>query len=410
MKFTTWAAAVLCGLALALPVAAQEDAIPKELPPAPSTPETETPSPTEPETPPPAPKKKMDFGDPPLHRWGGITVSLAAWEPDLVGADEQITSTYFDGFAFPTMQGSTAHIRETVGAAYHLPKDAGSIWMTYDSMHQSDGVEYLSPGLFIYGETRGYPGFLGAFDDGFADGVSTNVDRKTREFRLFYSQTAFSNARAKGTWGAGYRQLSHSRNVTISYLAIVPNLPPIIPPAVGDNVDPYRLQPIPDQVTQTANFSGHGIGVNFDLEFPVQERVSIVTGISVGLIRGSESSQYSSRSSYYYQEPDRDVALTRDQLFEILNNGTEPEILQVGQEIVYNGLIQPDTSQFAQSLDLYLGLEVKVYKGMKVFATVRDVFYVNVGEYVVPRPDFGQETTELSAGYEGYVLGLSWRF
>jgi len=339
-----------------------------------------------------------------------MTISVAAWEPDLVGADEEITATYVNGFAYPTMQGSTPHIRETVGATYHLPKDAGSIGITYDSMHHSDSVEYLSPGRFIYGETRAYPFALGVYDDGFADGVSTNIDRKTREFRLYYSQTAFENPKAKGTWGVGYRQLSHSRNLDISYLAIVPNLPPIIPPAVGTNVNSDLLKPFPDQVIQTANYSGHGIGVSLDLDFPIQERVSIITGISIGLIRGSATSQYSSRSSYYYQEPDRDVPLTTEQLFTILSNGSEAEILRVGQQIVYAGLTQSPTSQFAESLDLYLGLEVKVYKGLKVFATVRDAYYANVGEYVVPRPEFGEETTQLSAGYEGYVLGLSWRF
>jgi hypothetical protein len=290
-------------LALTLPVAAQEDEIPKELPPAPSTPPAETPESTEaaPATPPP--KKKMDFGDPPLHRWGGITVSLAAWQPDLVGADEEIATMYPVGNANPLMQGSTPHIRETIGAAYHLPKDVGSIGITYDSMDQSDGVQYLSPGQFIYGETRGYPAALGVFDDGFADGVSTNISRKTREFRLYYSQTAFQNAKAKGTWAAGYRQVSHTRNIDIAYLAIVPNLPPLIPPIVPEgNPAATRLAPFPDRVLQTSNFSGHGLGVSFDLEFPVQERVSIITGLSIGLIRGSVSSAYSSQSSFYYQQ------------------------------------------------------------------------------------------------------------
>jgi hypothetical protein len=411
MRLTTWAAALLCGLALTLPVAAQQDEIPKELPPAPDTPSAETPAPAEatPATPPP--KKKMDFGDPPLHRWGGMTVSLAAWEPDLIGADEEIATLYPNGNASPLMQGSSPHIRETAGAAYHLPGGIGSIWMTYDSMHMSDAVQYFSPGDFIYGETRAYPFATGVYDDGFADGVSTNLDRKTREFRLFYSQTAFENPRAKGTWSAGYREVTHSRNVDISYLAIVPNLPPLIPPIVGSNVNPFRLQPIPDNVEQTSNFSGHGLGASLDLEFPVQERVSIITGLSIGLIRGSVSSAYTSQTSFYYQEPDRDTPLTYEQLFSILSTGSEAEILRVGQQLVHAGLTQSPTSRFVETLDIYLGLEVKVYKGLKVFGTLRDVYYSNVGEYVTPAPGFVSNVrTELSAGYEGYVLGVSWRF
>ncbi len=410
MRVTKWAVALLFGMALALPVVAQEDAIPKELPPEPSTPTTETAEPVEPAPTPPAPKKKMEFGDPPLHRWGGFTISVAAWEPALVGADEEIATTYDLGFASPLMEGSTPRIRETIKAEYHLPKDAGSVGIMYDSMHQSDSVEYLSPAQFVFGETRAFPFALGVYDDGFADGVNASLDRKTRDFRAYYSQTAFENPRAKGTWGVDYRQLAHSRNMNISYLAIVPNLPPLIPPAVPGNVDPNRLDPIPDQVIQTANYSGHGLGASFDLEFPVHPRVSIITGLSIGLIRGSASSQYSSRSSYYYQEPNREVPLTTEQLFEILSNGSEQQILQVGQQIVYAGLIQSPTSGFAETLDIYLGLEVKVYKGLNVFGTLRDVYYANVGEYVVPRPDFNDVRTPLSAGYEGYVLGLSWRF
>ena len=407
MKVTKWSAAILCGMALAMPVVAQDDAIPKDVPPPPSVPATET---TEPAPTPPAPKK-ADFGDPPLHRWGGFTFSVASWEPDLVGADEELATTYLTGAASPLMEGSTPHFRETVVAIYHLPKDAGSIGITYDSMNQSDSVADLTPGQFVFGETRAYPFALGVFNDGFADGLTASVERKTREFRLEYSQTAFENQRAKGTWGIGYRQVSHTRNLEISYLAIVPNLPPLIPPAVITGDDALRLTPFDDAVTQTANFSGHGLGVTFDLEFPVHPRVEIVSGLALGLIRGSSSSAYSSRSSYYLSHtPDGDVPLTTDELFEILANGTPLEIANVEQQLVFAELGQAPTSQFAETFDIYLGLEVKVYRGIKIFGTVRDVFYANVGQYVVPRPGLTNVRTSLSAGYEGYVLGLSWRF
>jgi len=410
MRVTKWSAALLCGMALALPVVAQDDATPKEPPPA---------ADTEPATTPPAPKK-TNFGDPPLHRWGGFTISLAAWQPALVGAAEELATTYQKGIASPLMEGSTVRTRETAGAIYHLPKDLGSIGITYDSMHHSDSVSYLTPGQFMFGETRAYPLALGAFNDGFADGLSASIERKTREFRLYFSQTAFENPRAKGTWGVGYRQVSHSRSLAISYMALVPNLPPLIPPTVPDGVtEANRLKPFWDTMSQTSNFSGHGLGVTFDLEFPVHPRVSVITGLAIGLIRGSKSSEYSSQSSYYFQYQDIGgatvkVPLTTAQLRAILSNGTQEDIALVGQENVDVGLSQSATSQFAETLDLYLGLEVKVYRGLKVFATLRDVYYANVGEYVVPQPGFADVPrsfrTSLSAGYEGYVLGLSWRY
>ena len=68
------------------------------------------------------------------------------------------------------------------------------------------------------------------------------------------------------------------------------------------------------------------------------------------------------------------------------------------------------TSSFAQSYDLYLGVQVVAAKGLKVFTTLRDVSYVNVGEYIALDANLGIQTTSLNANYEGYTVGLSWRF
>jgi hypothetical protein len=391
---------------------AQEDTIP-ETPPPPSEPQEPV---AEPTTPPPAPKK-LNYGDPPLHRWGGMTISVAAWDPSLVGANEEIATTYQFGIGSPIVEGSTPTIRETAVGIYHLPKDLGSIGMSYDSMNQDDSYSHLSPGNFIYGETRGYPLNLGAFDDGFSDGVTAHLVRKTRDFRLWFSQTAFESPRAKGTWAVGYRQLTHTRNVAISYPAIVPNLPPLIPPAVPSNFDPSRLAPLTDAVSQSSSFTGHGLGASFDVQFPIAPRTSIITGLSIGLIRGSANSQYVSRSSFYFDTQNPGVPLTKDELFAILSSGDEEAIGNVFQEVTVVGLIQEPISQFAQSLDIYFGLEVYLYKGLKLFGTLRDTYYANVGEYVVPQPAASpgatvktNERTLLNAGYEGYVIGLSWRF
>jgi hypothetical protein len=346
-----------------------------------------------------------------------MTISVAAWDPSLVGANEEIATTYQFGIGSPIVEGSTPTIRETAVGIYHLPKDLGSIGMSYDSMNQDDSYSHLSPGNFIYGETRGYPLNLGAFDDGFSDGVTAHLVRKTRDFRLWFSQTAFESPRAKGTWAVGYRQLTHTRNVAISYPAIVPNLPPLIPPAVPSNFDPSRLAPLTDAVSQSSSFTGHGLGASFDVQFPIAPRTSIITGLSIGLIRGSANSQYVSRSSFYFDTQNPGVPLTKDELFAILSSGDEEAIGNVFQEVTVVGLIQEPISQFAQSLDIYFGLEVYLYKGLKLFGTLRDTYYANVGEYVVPQPAASpgatvktNERTLLNAGYEGYVIGLSWRF
>lgn len=399
MKMTTWTVALLCGMALALPLAAQEEPVPNEPPPP-----TETkPAPTE-----AAPPAKP--AEPALHRWGGWTVSAATGEPSLLGADEEIAVTSQGGVAVPVMAGSSSSLRETVEITYHLPKGAGSIVGHYHSINNDDFLEDFTPGQFNFLESRGFPFALGAFDDGLADGVRSHAVRKTREFRLEFEKAAFESKWARGTFKAGYRQVNHDRNIEIASFAIVPNLPPVIPPAVPDTDDPLRLAPLPDLVSQTSHFFGHGVGAALDVEFPLHPRFSIVSGISIGLIRGTPHSQYSSVSSYYFKNGAEDVPLTKDQLFAILSTGTEAEIENVNQAVVVVGLRQPSTSELAISYDVYVGVEGTVYRGLKLFAKLRDVYYSNVGAYVVPTSGVSTEKTALNAGYEGYSVGLSWRF
>ena len=81
------------------------------------------------------------------------------------------------------------------------------------------------------------------FDDGLADGVGSRGVRKTSEFRLEYQRKAFETKWVRGWWSAGYRELSHERILDASYFAIVPNLPPVIPPIVDQAFDPATLVP-----------------------------------------------------------------------------------------------------------------------------------------------------------------------
>jgi len=394
---TSWLA-LLCGIAVALPVAAQEEPVPQAPPPAEKT------AVAEPVV------AKIPESDPPLHRWGGWTISLAGWNPTLVGAQEEVALTFTDGVAQTLLQDSDARIREILRLGYHLPKDQGSIFLQYEGMYSDDSLQHFTPGVFQTVESRAFPQYLGVFDDGTSDGVFSHALRRTREFRLEYQRQAFNTKRARGTWSAGYRELTHTRSLGITYYAIVPNLPPTIPPVVSGSADPLRLQPLPDGVTQDSNFTGHGLGASFDVEFPVHRIVSIVSGVSVGLVRGTNRNAYSSTSSFYSESTAPDTPLTFEELSTILSTGSQAQIDGVDQRVVVAGLSTNSESQFAQSYDIYLGVSVLAYKGVRVFVTVRDVSYNNVGEYVVPRPDATTESKSLDAGYEGYTVGVSWRF
>ncbi len=412
MTVSKWPAAFLCAMSMAWPILAQEEPAPKEPPPA--EPETQV----EEKVPAPPPAKK-GIEDPPLHRWGGWTVAVAAWKPNLIGADEELALAEQNGTPVPLLQGGGSSVKETAEVIYHLPNDTGSIAGFYSAMSTDDSVHYFTPGQFDFLESRPYPVTLGAFDDGTADGVASQAMRRSREFRLEFQKRAFDSKWARGRWGAGFRNLSHARTVDITYYAIVPNLPAIIPPA-GTVDDLLRLLPLPDALGQTSNYSGSGVGASFDVEFPVHRLVSIVSGLSIGLYRGQANSSYSSLSSYYAFNYSPNVPLTKTQLFDLLTNPPvppvpdtdppTPKIADVSQFTVQTRLSSVSTSMFAQSYDIFVGLQISVYKGLKVFGTLRDVYYANVGEYIVPTTGFGSDRKPLNAGYEGYELGLSWRF
>lgn len=402
MKLTKWPAAVLCGIALAWPVAAQEEPAPKEPVPEPP-PQVEEAAPT-----PPTPPAKADT-EPVLHRWGAWTISLAAWEPTLIGADEELATTFQNGTYLPLMQGSQSSVEESVEAIYHLPKGIGSIAARYDAIGEEDDVKYFTPGNFGFYESRPYPASLGVFDDGTADGVASHAMRRSREWRLEFQKQAFDTRWARATWGVGLRSLNHARALGITYYSIVPNFPP-----AANVPEIFRLLPIPDQFGQTSSYSGSGLGASFNVEFPLHPRFSIVTGLSIGLYRGKAESTFSSQSSYYTTSADPEIPLTTAELIALLSIPTDPAdpppTADVFQQVVSVRLATQSNSLMAQSYDVFLGFQVTAWKELKVFGTLRDVYYANVGEYAIPTTGFGSDRKSLNAGYEGYTLGLSWRF
>ncbi len=408
MRLTRWPAALLWGLAFALPVFAQEEPAPKEPPPPP--PAETKPAPAE-----AAPAKKS-IEEPPIHRWGAFTVSVAVLDPSMVGADGEVAGVVQNVGSTPLLQTGSSRIQESVRVTYHIPHDGGAIVGQYDAVSQDDTLQNFQPGQFVFLESRAFPQVRGVFDDGLSDGVSSSALRKSREFRLEYSREAFNTRWARAQWGAGYHQLSHDRALGITYYALVAGLPPLIPPIVQEGGDPHRLDPIPDFVSQSSGFSGHGLGASFDVQFPVHPRVAITTGLSIGLINGTADSSYTSTNAYYFLDSDPTTPLTKDQLFYYMNISpfpTDPphvSVLNVDQGQAVAGSRSGGTSQFAQTYDVYVGLEVTAYKGLKVFGQLRDVSYINAGEYAVIQSDGSTLTKSLNVGYEGYLLGLSWRW
>ena len=400
MSLKHWWMALLCGIALAVPVAAQTDPEPKEPAPAPSP---DTPA-AEAEKPAPKPKS---LEDPPLHRWGGWTLTGAAWQPKLLGATEELAIVNDPEIPHPLNLETGSHIRETWRVAYHLPKGIGSLVVHFDSMADHEQAAHFTPGEFIFIESRAFPAFRGAFDDGFADGVRGDAERKTREIRFEFAGKAFESPHIRGTWSAGFRTVDHNRSVEIKYLSLVPNLPPPFPPQIPNPIDPRTLAPQPDIVRQRSDFSGTGVGGGLDVEFVVAPRVSVISGLSIGVLRGKVDTQYTSLTSYYALLAG--VPLTKDELFTILESGSADDIASIHQESFQTGMRTSDDRP-AVTFDFYAGVQVTIIRGLRVFATLRDSYYQNVGQYVVPNFFGANDRTDLSAGYEGYQLGVSWRF
>jgi hypothetical protein len=133
------------------------------------------------------------------------------------------------------------------------------------------------------------------------------------------------------------------------------------------------------------------------------------------VVRGKNDSSYSSSSSYYAL---KGVPMTTEELIAFLASPpvqdpdspiVVPKITDISQVSVVKANFISSTL-FAQSWDVYLGVQVICYRGLRAFLTLRDVSYTHIGEYVVPKPGPSNQTTALNAGYEGYTVGLSYRF
>jgi hypothetical protein len=289
--------------------------------------------------------------------------------------------------------------------AYHLPKGMGSVVMEYDSMDFENNDQFYTPGVFQYLESQGLNTLSGVFDDGFADGVKANASNKTREFRLDYQNVAWDTPRTHATWGAGVRSIDHSELLEVHYLALVPNFPPLIPPIA---VDAEALAPRPDTYRAQSNFSGTGAGVSLDVEFKFHPRFSIISGLGISLLTGKLSTKYETTTFFYLNNSQPPVILTPEELFDLLNNGTAEEIGLITQNGFSVDAYTPPTKQAAQAYEAYVGVQSTVWRGLKVYATFREMYYDHVGARL--SVDATLETSSRSVNYEGYLVGVSWRF
>jgi len=401
-----WAAAV-CAAMIALSASAQEPA------PAGEEPKPETPAPAA-EAPPAPPKPKTPLGDPPLHRWGGLTIAVDAWGPELANTNYDV-AVINDGGTYPRVLSmpNDAPTRLHWRAWYHLPKDMGSIRFEYDSMRDEEDIEVFDTGNFAYFELLTVPGFGGLSDNGLVDGLAASSTTKTREVRVEYERVAFESPRTRGSFHVGYRTIDHSREFEATYYSLLPPFPPFLPPNFPETYDPSPLFPVPDFARETSDFSGHGLGAGLDVEFKLHPRVSILAGLSLGAVRGSIDTRYQSLTNFYVLHVgDQIFYLDFQDVVDIINSDgpNNSPTDQIGQLSDASAVAFRDRSRMAYELDLSMGVQFKIWRSLAATVGLRELVYVDVASEA--RPGFHGELLEknFTAGYEGYFFGLSYRF
>ena len=420
--------AIACTAMISLSAAAQEGQPPE------TPPEEPKPAPAA-EEPPPPPKPKSPLGDPPLHRWGGLTLSGEVWGPELSNQDldgtiinEGVDTRVLE---MPTDASTRFHWR----VWYHLPKDKGSIRFEYDSMRHEGDIEILDPGNFVYGELLAFPLFAGLGDDGLADGLQAISETKTREFRLEYENVAFETPRATGTFHVGYRTIDHSRSLEATYFALLPEFPPLVPPNFPPDFNPIFLFPIPDTGRSTSDFSGSGLGAGLDVEFKLHPRFSLWGSLSIGAFRGKIDTRYASSTSAYFCAPGTPthplcsssevVLLTFEDVqtiiaSEVPGTGDGNPTSKIFQDVTSVNVGFRNRSRAAWELDLSIGAEFKIWRSLSLTAGMRELFYADVAAdlrranpVVQPNGEVNFEQVSeqnRSVGYEGFTLGLAYRF
>jgi hypothetical protein len=417
-----WVVAV-CGAVFAASAFAQQSEPPS---PPPDEPKPEAPAPAA--EPPPPPKPKSQLGDPPLHRWGGLTIAADAWSPMQANQDDEI-AIFND-----TLQNtrvldmpSDATTREHIRVTYHLPKDMGSIRFEYDSMRHEAFAKIFDPGNFVYGELHVIPFFAGLRDDGLADGLDATSVNKTREFRVEYEATAFESPRAKGTYHVGYHTVDNAWELDTNYYALLPTFPPFLPPNFSPDFNPTFLFPIPDSARSTSDFTGSGLGGGFEVEFKLHPRVSLWGDISLGVLRGNVDTRYASTTSaYFLRDEAGNILLTFEEVLAIIAaehlpdpDGTNQTEL-ITQGTFTTGVALRNRTRMVYEFDVSMGIDFKIWRSLVGTVGLRELGYVDVTSDVRRGTPVLQPTgtvnlerveeNDKSAGYEGFFIGLSYRF
>ena len=309
--------------------------------------------------------------------------------------------------ALEVEHGTSDGLRYRLG--YSLNSGAGELLFTYWSHADDQPWGQLNAGNYNLYATMVAPTYAGVNNDGLSDGVTAQADTSTRDVRLDFARRAFDGPRMRGRWFVGLRWVDHDRVQSAQYLALVSPLPPVLPPL------PYKpeLDPTPDSGAMTSRFSGRGVEAGFELQFPIVKRFQVDAGMAFAVLRGLTDVRYASTThAYAIVDGDTVVRILEPPYseFEQLDESGSPLINTIQQIAFTEGVNSQSLSTDASVLETWIGARWNAWRGLDVFAGFRNTRYADAGMEVRRVDGFDFEDERVSVDYEGYFLGVGYRY
>lgn len=308
-------------------------------------------------------------------------------------------------------------------------KNVGRFRVTWYSQTLQQDMKMFTPGDFQFGQIQSHPAGAGWLNDGRSDGFESSAQTKLSDLRFDFMRTAFQTDSFEGRWFIGLRRVQHDRDLYTVYHALAPLLPPVLPPYFLDPATPERIAPYSEGANTSSEYRGRGLqgGMEFDI-WLVKDRMKVEAGLGVGVLSGQVDTSYYSRNwVYVFTDPvtEEQFILAPPYPFDYIIPlpGENPPYTTVGDNTVQvqvdTGLRSSSRSTVSPVVDLFLGLRGRVFAGLELALGYRSLFLGNVGADL--RPKVSSTTvagtnyvdvteTERSAEYNGFYLGLGYRF
>jgi hypothetical protein len=377
-----------------------------------------------------------------FEKLGKLYAELEAWAVQPIGTDFKPTSLRDPNDIFNTrilgIDPSTEN-RFRVRGGFRLKDNIGEFLVTYASMNHLDSLSRLSPGDFIYGILLPSQRYSGIFNDGWADGFSSEGVLKTRDLRIDFYREAFKGRRLSSKWFVGYRRVLHDRALDATYYALAPDLPNLLNPISGesDQLLFQRLLPRADVASLISSYNGRGLetGMTVKLDIGSSRKVWAEADFAAAILRGKIDTEYYSITHRYIMRDSGgnfmyELAPPYDEFGEF-ENPNDPESLPVADRIFQQNLragLKSSSDPGASFLmEMSVSLRWRVWRNLDLFGGFRQTYYGNIGMDLRPRTvaPAGNEVSEgvtlvvnsqdasrelKSVTYEGFFFGVAYTY